>query len=81
MKIWLKKQMELLKSECVTSKLTQREIETMRWTAEGKTSCDIAIILGISESTVKFHISNVIIKLDCTNKTAASVRLILLELL
>ena len=38
--------------------LTNREKEVLRWTAEGKTSAEIAQILGVSERTINFHLSN-----------------------
>jgi LuxR family transcriptional regulator, quorum-sensing system regulator SolR len=60
---------------------TAREIAVMRWTAEGKTSSDIAGILRISTRTVNFHVQNVITKLNVSNKTAAAIRLAVLGLL
>ena len=35
--------------------LSHREREILQWTADGKSSGEIAIILSISESTVNFH--------------------------
>ncbi len=61
--------------------LSQREICVLRWTADGKTSCDISEILNITERTVNFHISNAITKLNAANKTAATVRAALLGIL
>lgn len=60
---------------------TDREITVMRWTAEGKTSGEIADILRIAERTVNFHIQNVITKLNTSNKTAAAIRLVVMGLL
>jgi len=57
-----------------TSKLTAREIDILRWTAEGKSSGDIAIILNISGRTVNFHVNNVLSKLNSANKTSAVVQ-------
>lgn len=37
---------------------SKREKEILRWTAEGKTSAEIAMILSISENTVNFHQKN-----------------------
>ncbi|MGR8929134.1 MAG: LuxR family transcriptional regulator [Gammaproteobacteria bacterium] len=54
--------------------LTNREIAVLRWTADGKTSAEIAGILNISERTVNFHINNATIKLNAANKTAAAVK-------
>lgn len=61
--------------------LTAREIEVLRWSAEGKTSAEIANILSVSESTVNFHIKNAVAKLQSKNKIAAVVRAVGLGLL
>lgn len=47
--------------------LTYREHEILTWAANGKTYSEIALIVGISERTVKFHMSNVVIKLQVSN--------------
>ncbi len=60
--------------------LTARELEVLRWTADGKSAQDIAEILLLSKNTVDFHIRNSIMKLDAPNKTAAVVRAVLLGL-
>jgi LuxR family transcriptional regulator, quorum-sensing system regulator SolR len=62
-------------------RFTAREISVMRWTAEGKTSGEIADILRIAERTVNFHIHNVIAKLKTSNKTAAAIRMVVMGLL
>lgn len=49
-------------------RLTQRETEVVKWTSEGKTSSEIAIILGLSEHTVNSHISAAARKLDAVNR-------------
>lgn len=54
--------------------LTLRELEVLRWSAEGKTAGDIAAILSLSERTVNFHITSAVKKLGAGNKTAAVVR-------
>ncbi|MFT5534130.1 MAG: LuxR family quorum-sensing system transcriptional regulator SolR [Burkholderiaceae bacterium] len=63
------------------SRLTLREKEVMRWTADGKTSYEIGLILIISASTVNFHINNVIEKLNAVNKIQAVMKAALLGLL
>ncbi|PLP97927.1 autoinducer binding domain-containing protein [Cupriavidus pauculus] len=55
------------------AKLTTREVEVLQWTADGKTTLEIGDLLGLSECTVRFHIRNVITKLNVANKTAAAV--------
>jgi len=62
-------------------KLTKREIEILRWTAQGKSSEEIANILHLSVNTINYHIKNSIAKLGATNKTAAAVTATLLGLL
>ena len=51
--------------------LTSREIECLRWAADGKTSGEIAQLLGLSESTANFHLNNVMRKLDVVNRQQA----------
>lgn len=54
--------------------LTDRQVEVLRWTADGKTSEEIAVILGISKPTVNFHITNAIARLHANNKNSAVAR-------
>ncbi|MEW6707925.1 MAG: LuxR family transcriptional regulator [Pseudomonadota bacterium] len=61
--------------------LSDRELEVLRWSCEGKTSADIAQIMDLSEGTVNFHMRNACSKLGTTNRTAAAVRAALLGLL
>ena len=61
--------------------LTSREVEVLKWTADGKSSNEIADLLSISENTVNFHIKNSVVKLRTTNRTAAVVRAAMLGLL
>ena len=55
------------------TRLSCREIEVLKWTAEGKTAADIGTILNLSTRTVNFHISSAIRKLGANNKTSAVV--------
>lgn len=61
--------------------LTVREIEILKWMADGKTSNDTADILSLSVATVNFHMKNAIGKLNASNKTCAVVKALLLGLL
>lgn len=61
--------------------LSEREKEVLRWAGDGKTSDQTGLILGLSVSTVNFHLRNTMRKLNAPNKTAAVVRAILLGLL
>lgn len=56
--------------------LTEREIECLSWTAAGKTSLEIAEILGLSEHTVNHYLNQVTRKLDAVNRTQAVVKAI-----
>ncbi len=51
--------------------LTDREAEVLGWLAKGLANKQIAAELGISEHTVKFHISSIYTKLNATNRTQA----------
>jgi len=51
------------------AKLTPRERECLTWCAVGKTSEDIATILGISEGVVRIHLQSAQHKLNCLNRT------------
>jgi DNA-binding CsgD family transcriptional regulator len=53
--------------------LTARQIECLRWTAEGKSSWDIAQILGISPRTVDEHLDNACRKLGVKRRAQAAV--------
>lgn len=68
-------------SEVELHNLTDRELEVLKWTADGKSAQDIAEILSLSKNTVDFHIKNSIVKLQAANKTAAVVRAALLGFL
>ena len=50
---------------------TLRENEVLYWSSMGKTYVEIAAITGISVSTVKFHIKNVVAKLGVSNARQA----------
>jgi DNA-binding NarL/FixJ family response regulator len=54
--------------------LTDREIEALGWAARGKSTTDIAVLMAISERTVKFHIDNVIRKLNVSSRTQAAAK-------
>jgi DNA-binding CsgD family transcriptional regulator len=54
--------------------LTPRVAEVLLWVAQGKTNSEIATILGISESTVKKHMLEVLEVLGVETRTAASLR-------
>jgi DNA-binding NarL/FixJ family response regulator len=51
--------------------LTERESEVLALLAKGLANKQIAVALGISEHTVKFHVSSIYQKLNVTNRTEA----------
>ena len=53
--------------------LSQRERETLTLVAEGLSNQMIAERLGIGEKTVKTHVSNVLGKLNVSDRTQAAV--------
>jgi DNA-binding response OmpR family regulator len=54
--------------------LTEREVEALTWAARGKTSAEIATILGLTKRTVDFHIDNARLKLNATSRMHAAVK-------
>tara|TARA_R110000868_G_scaffold218576_2_gene469224 strand:- start:148058 stop:148795 length:738 start_codon:yes stop_codon:yes gene_type:complete len=58
-------------------KLTSRESECLLWTAKGKSSWEVGMILNISERTVVFHINNAKNKFNVTSKYHLIVKAIL----
>lgn len=51
--------------------LSDREIEILGWVKEGKTAWEIAMIIGVVEATVKFHLKKIYKKLNVVNKAQA----------
>lgn len=51
--------------------LSARETDCLHWAAVGKTSWETGAILGVSERTVNFHLSNACGKLKVHNRRAA----------
>jgi NarL family two-component system response regulator YdfI len=55
----------------LVEELTPREVEVLRLLADGSGNKEIASHLGISEHTVKFHISSILGKLGVSTRTEA----------
>jgi DNA-binding NarL/FixJ family response regulator len=51
--------------------LTDREIEVLQLLAQGLANKQIAAVLGISEHTVKFHVSGIYTRLGAASRTEA----------
>ena len=61
--------------------LTPRELETLRWTMEGKTAWEVGALLGITERTAALHLNNATHKLECVNKHQAVLKALKLRLI
>ena len=62
---------EASEEESPIESLTAREREVLQWMAEGLANKQIALKLGISEHTVKFHLSSLYAKLNVSSRTEA----------
>lgn len=58
-------------AEVAAIKLSKREVECLRWAAAGKTNEEIAIIIGLKRTTIRFHIRTAAQKLDAVNRDQA----------
>jgi DNA-binding CsgD family transcriptional regulator len=54
-----------------SEKLTLRELEVLRMLADGLANKEIAQALGVSDHTVKFHVSQILAKLSAASRTEA----------
>ena len=61
--------------------LTPRELESLKWTMEGKTAWEVGNLLGITERTAALHVNNATHKLGCVNKHQAVLKALRLGLL
>lgn len=48
--------------------ISSRELEVIRWSSEGKTSVEIAMILGLSEHTINSYTTKILQKLHVVNR-------------
>lgn len=70
-----------LPSEDDDVRLTARERDALAWVAEGKSDWEISVILGVSETTARFHVDNARKKLGAVNRAQAVARLAAARLL
>jgi len=57
--------------ETAVDELTARELQVLRMIADGNGNKEIAVALGISEHTVKFHVAQILSKLNASTRTEA----------
>jgi DNA-binding NarL/FixJ family response regulator len=62
-----------VKSGSILNNLTQREVEVLKFLAGGKANKEIAYALGLSEGTVKTHISIILSKIGMQSRTQAAI--------
>ena len=52
-------------------RLTLRDLQVLTWMRAGKSNGDIATILGVGERGVRFHVEQILTKLDVASRTQA----------
>jgi DNA-binding NarL/FixJ family response regulator len=57
-----------------TGDLTPRETEVLRHVALGRSNKEIATALGVSEETIKTHVTHLLVKLEVDNRAQATVQ-------
>lgn len=62
---------QLLAEAAMQDPLSDRERECLFWVSEGKTTDEIAVILGVSSNTVNSYITHAIQKFSASNRTMA----------
>lgn len=58
----------------LSARITPRELDVLRLIAEGRTNGEIARALFVSEGTVKFHVKNILRKMQAHNRADAGAR-------
>jgi DNA-binding CsgD family transcriptional regulator len=61
--------------------LTPRELDVLRWTMDGKTAWETAVLLSIAERTAVQHLQNAMKKLNCNSKHQAVLKALRLGLI
>lgn len=59
--------------QAMRPRLTPREMECLKWIAEGKSNAVIGQILNISEAAVVFHVNNLFRKMNVSTRLQAAV--------
>ncbi|MEO8835369.1 MAG: LuxR C-terminal-related transcriptional regulator [Caldimonas sp.] len=55
-------------------RLTDREVEILKWSADGKSAWAVGQILNLSENNVKYHIKRILVKLEVASKHQAAAK-------
>ncbi len=65
---------KMMRSEATgkVGELTEREVEVLRLLTQGQANLEIARNLHISVTTVRSHVSSILMKLDASNRTQAA---------
>lgn len=71
----------LMRPRSTMTPLAPRETECLRWSAAGKTSSEIAGIIGVSENTVNSYLSSAAQKMNAVNRVQTVAQAIRLGLL
>jgi DNA-binding NarL/FixJ family response regulator len=66
----------LARGETLTEALSDREREVIRLMAGGFSNREIGEMLGLSEGTIKNHVSRLLLKLDARDRTSAVLKAI-----
>lgn len=61
--------------------LNDREVEALTWVARGKTSAEVADLVGLSKRTVDFHLDNARVKLGAATRTEAAIKAVMGKLI
>ena len=62
---------EMLRAAVAQDPLSDRERECLFWVSEGKTTDEVALILGVSGNTVNNYITHAIQKMSASNRAMA----------
>ena len=70
---YLPPELAMRMGERTLSPLSERETEVLTLIAKGQSNKEIAAVLGVTESTVKLHVTNILTKLEVNARTEALV--------
>ena len=62
---------EMLESAAMENPLSERERECLYWVSAGKTTDEVAVILGVSSNTVNSYVAHAIQKFGASNRAMA----------